>query len=97
MVVTLGVAVGCSEQGNPFPFVPNLPNDYNRTTKYSLREGETEELLGEVAMFTHEVFEEYFEGLVSEHTVCFDNAGHCLELLYRDRETNQLYTFQYDS
>ena len=97
MVVTLGLAVSCSEQGNPFPYVPNLPNDYNRTTKYNLREGETEELLGEVAMFTHEVFEEYFEGLVSEHTVCFDSAGHCLELLYRDRETNQRYTFQYDS
>ena len=97
MVVTLGLAVSCSEQGNPFPYVPNQPNDFNRSTKYSLKQGETEELLGEVAMFTHEVFEEYFEGLVSEHTVCFDSAGHCLELLYRDRETNQHYIFQYDS
>ena len=97
MVAMLGLAVGCSEQGNPFPYVPNLPDDYNLTTQYNLREGETEELLGDVAMFTHEVFEEYFEGLVSEHASCFDSAGHCLELLYRDRETNQRYTFAYDS
>lgn len=96
-VVMLGLATACSEQGNPFPYVPNQPNDFNRTTNYSLKQGETEELLGEVAMFTHEVFEEYFEGLVSEYAVCFDSAGHCLELLYRDRETNQRYTFQYDS
>lgn len=97
LVATLGLAVGCSEQGNPFPFEPNKPDDFNRSTDYRLRWGEIEELLGEVAMVTHEVYQEYYEGLVSEHAACFDSAGHCLELYYRDRETNQRYTFQYDS
>ena len=97
MVIMYGLFAGCSEQGNPFPFEPNRPNDFNRTPEYSLREGETEELLGDVDMFTHEVYQEYHSGLVSEHAVCFDSAGHCLELYYRDRETNQRYTFQYDS
>ena len=95
-VVMLGLATACSEQGNPFPFVPNKPDDFNRTAEYNLS-GETEELLGEVAMFTHVVYNEYYDGLVSEYAVCFDSAGHCLELLYRDRETNQRYTFAYDS
>ena len=97
MVVMLGLAAGCSEQGNPFPFEPNKPDDFNRTANYSLRMGEVEELLGEVAMVTHEVYQEYHGGLVSEHAVCFDSLGHCLELYYRDRETNQRYTFAYDS
>jgi YD repeat-containing protein len=96
-VAALGLVVGCSEQHTPFPFEPNRPEDFNRTAQYRLRWGETEELLGEVAMVTHEVYQEYYEGLVSEHAVCFDSAGHCLELYYRDRETNQRYTFQYDS
>ena len=96
-LMTIGVVVSCTEQGNPFPFEPNKPDDFNRSSQYQLRWGETEELLGEVAMFTHEVYHEYQGGLVSEHVACFDSAGHCLELFYRDRETNQHYTFQYDS
>lgn len=96
-LLTTGLVVSCTEQGTPFPFEPNKPDDFNRSAKYQLRWGETEELLGEVAMFTHEVYHEYHGGLVSEHVACFDSAGHCLELFYRDRETNQHYTFTYDS
>ncbi len=96
-LLAIVLAVSCTEQGNPFPYVPNMPDDFNRRTPYSLRSGETEELLGEVAVLTHEVYQEYHGGLVSEHAVCFDSAGHCLDLYYRDRETNQHYTFQYDS
>ena len=95
-LLAIGLAVSCTTEDTPFPYVPNRPDDFNRTVRYNLS-GETEELLGEVAMMTHVVYHEYYDGLVSEHVVCFDSAGHCLELYYRDRETNQRYTFAYDS
>ncbi|MBQ6068958.1 MAG: RHS repeat protein [Bacteroidales bacterium] len=96
-LIAVGLIASCTEQGDPFPFEPNMPDDFNRSSQYQLRKNEVEELLGNVAMVTHEVYNEYYEGLVSEHAACFDSSGHCLELYYRDRENNQRYTFSYDS
>ena len=96
LLIATGLCVSCSEQDTPFPFLPNLPTDFNLSSQFRINE-EPEELNGKVAMFTHLIYQEYYDGLVSEHIVCFDSLGHCQELYYRDRETNRRYTFVYDS
>ena len=81
----------CKERSVPFPFVPNLPTDYNLSTTYA------GEMTGAVSMFSSETLHEYYNGIVSQETACFDTAGRCLDLYYRDRETCQHITFVYDS
>lgn len=73
----------------PFPYVPNLPTEYNRD-RFELQDTS-------VAMITHEVFHEYYEGLASERVACFDSLGHCVEYFYRDHDICQHRIFSYDS
>ena len=87
LIVLAFMVASCEEGGVPFPDVPNLPTDYNLDATYA----------GKVAMFTHEVYHEYYEGLASEKVGCFDTAGHCVEYFYRDRDICQHRVFSYDS
>ena len=79
------------EEGVPFPYLPIQPTGYNLNTTYA------DEMSGPVSMFTCEVFQEYYNGLVSQTVACFDTAGHCLDYYYRDREECLHSTFVYDS
>lgn len=88
MVATLLLAA-CNEGGVPFPYIPNLPGDYNRAS-LDLRDTH-------VAIYTHQVFHDYCEGIVSERVACFDTLGHCVEYFYRDRDICQHRIFRYDS
>ena len=73
----------------PFPYVPNTPGEYN-LNRFDLQDTR-------VAMFTHEQYHEYYEGLASERVVCFDTGGHCVEYFYRDHDICQHRVFEYDS
>ena len=79
----------CHENGVPFPYVPNMPEEYNRD-RFDLQDER-------VAMYTSEQYQEYYEGLASERIVCFDTAGHCVEYFYRDHDICQHRIFSYDS
>ncbi len=79
----------CEEGGVPFPYVPNTPGEYN-LNRFDLQDTR-------VAMFTHEQYHEYYEGLASERVVCFDTGGHCVEYFYRDHDICQHRVFEYDS
>ena len=79
----------CQEEGVPFPYVPNMPEEYNRD-RFDLQDTR-------VAMFTHEQYHEYYEGLASERVVCFDTDGLCVEYFYRDHDICQHRVFDYDS
>lgn len=79
------------EEGVPFPYLPIQPTGYNLNTTYA------DKMSGPVSMFTCEVFQEYYDGLVSQTVACFDTAGHCLDYYYRDREECLHSTFVYDS
>lgn len=75
----------------PFPYVPNLPTDYNLGTTYA------NDITGAVSMFTCQTIHEYSDGIVSQQTACFDTSGHCLHYYYRDREICRHLAFVYDT
>lgn len=83
--------LSCHEGDAPFPYVPNLPDAYN------LHNGPEDDPKGPVAMYTHEVYHEYYDGLVSQTTACFDSTGRCIDYYYRDRERCSHMRFEYDT
>ena len=85
----------CGENEVPFPYLTNSPTAFNLTEQYRLQ-GESEPLLGKVAMFTRQQYSEY-AGLLSQHTVGFDSVGHCLDYYFRDKEECRHCHFSYDS
>lgn len=85
----------CSEEGNPFPYLPCLPDDFNSTDTYYAFGGK-EVLTGNVAMITCQTYQSD-EGWVAQCIACFDTAGHCLEYYSKDTEKSMKYSFTYDS
>lgn len=81
----------CSSGDVPFPYVPNLPDDFNRYTTYA------DQFQGPVALFTQRTLHEYSDGIVSQTVVGFDAEGKCVDFYYRDRETQRHLHFDYDS
>ncbi len=83
--------VSCKQEEVPFPYVPNIPTDFNLSTTFA------DEMKGPVAMFTSETFDEFHNAIVSQQIASFDTAGRCLNLYYRNAETCQRLSFTYDS
>ena len=81
----------CSGGDVPFPYLPNLPDDFNRQTTYA------DLFQGPVALFTQRTLNEYSDGIVSQTVAGFDAEGKCVDYYYRDRETQRHLHFDYDS
>jgi len=90
LLITLLLA-SCGQGDLPFPYTPNRPDDYNRSTTYS------DQFSGPVAIFTYRSLDEYSDGYTSQTVVCFDTAGRCIDYYYHDRQINVRRHFSYDS
>lgn len=95
VVVVSILAASCSEEGVPFPHIPNVPDSYDLTVLNRSVDG-FKDLNGSVAVYVHEVYSEYSVGILSQMVAYFDSTGHCKELFYRDRKVNRHLVFEYD-
>ena len=62
----------CSSGDVPFPYLPNLPDDFNRQTTYA------DLFQGPVALFTQRTLHEYSDGIVSQTVAGFDAEGNII-------------------
>ena len=88
--------VSCSEGDVPFPYRPNEPTAFDRSERYEVF-GMADSLQGRVAVCSYRRFSDRYGGLVNTYVVCFDEAGHCLDMYYRDTARCLHYTFAYDA
>lgn len=88
--------VSCSEGDVPFPYRPNEPTAFDRAERYEVF-GMADSLQGRVAVCSYRRFSDRYGGLVNTYVVCFNEAGHCLDMYYRDTARCLHYTFAYDA
>lgn len=100
VVASASLLVSCGEEGNPFPYCPQVPTLYNRHET-----SDAQRLLDDDCAFVPSqqvvmVAVEKVNFLCGDRqrsSLSFDTAGHCLEFYSRDAASYEHRHFEYDS